>query len=42
MAKKSVVGDVNPWPGTSDKEINFRRDLKKISIDTTRAKINLT
>ncbi len=29
MAKKSVVGDVNPWPGTSDKEINFRRDLKK-------------
>ncbi len=29
MAKKSVVGDVNPYPGTSDKEIDFRKSLKK-------------
>ncbi len=29
MAKKSVVGDVNPYPGTSDKEIDFRKGLKK-------------
>ena len=29
MAKKSVVGDVNPYPGTSDEEIDFRKSLKK-------------
>lgn len=29
MAKKSAVGDVNPWPGTTDEEIDFRKGLKK-------------
>jgi len=43
VAKKSTVGDVNPWPGTTDKEIDFRKGLKK-DIDryySSKSKFNL-